>query len=48
MIAMNLKLFGRNTNKIYCKKHLMEQNNMNNEDWNDTIADFKRQGCALF
>lgn len=48
VIAMNLKLFGRNTNKIYCKKHLMEQNKMNNEDWNDAIADFKRQGCALF
>lgn len=45
---MNLKLFGRNTNKIYCKKHLQELNNMSNEDWDNAVADFTRQGCVLF
>lgn len=48
VLAMNLKLLGRNTNKIYCKKHLKELNDMSNEDWDNTVADFKRQGCALF
>jgi len=48
VLAMNLKLLGRSTNKIYCKKHLKELNGMSNEDWDNTVADFKRQGCALF
>ena len=48
VLAMNLKLLGRTTNKIYCKKHLKELNGMSNEDWDNTVADFKRQGCALF
>lgn len=48
VLAMNLKLLGRNTNKIYCKKHLKELNKMSSEDWDNTVADFKRQGCALF
>jgi len=48
VLAMNLKLLGRTTNKIYCKKHLKELNGMSNKDWNNTVADFKRQGCALF
>ena len=48
VLAMNLKLLGRSTNKIYCKKHLKELNSMSNEDWDNTVADFKRQGCALF
>lgn len=48
VLAMNLKLHGRNVNKIYCKKHLCELHKMNNEEWNNAISDFKREGCALF
>lgn len=48
VLAMNLKLLGRNTNQIYCKKHLKELTNMSNEDWNNAVTDFKQQGCALF
>jgi biotin operon repressor len=45
---MNLKFNGRNTNKFWCKKHLMEQLNITKEQWNDNVKDFKKQGCALF
>lgn len=48
VLAMNLKLLGRTTNKIYCKKHLKELNDMSSEDWDNAVVDFKRQGCALF
>jgi hypothetical protein len=48
VLAMNLKLLGRNTSKIYCKKHLKEMLGMSNEEWNSAVEDFKRQGCALF
>ena len=48
VLAMNLKMIGRNTNQIYCKKHLKEICNMSNEDWDNVVADFKRQGCKLF
>ena len=48
VLAMNLKLLGRNTSKIYCKKHLKEMLGMSNEEWDSAVKDFKRQGCALF
>lgn len=48
VLAMNLKLLGRSTSLIYCKKHLKELNNMSNDDWDNMVADFKQQGCALF
>ena len=48
VLAMNLKMLGRNTTQIYCKRHLKEICDMSNEDWDNAVADFKRQGCALF
>ena len=47
-LAMNLKMNGRNTNKIYCKKCLMKKLNMSKEEWDNNVADFKAQGCKLF
>lgn len=48
VLAMNLKLLGRNTNKIFCRKHLMEELKINKEEWEISVSDFKRQGCTLF
>lgn len=48
VIAMNVKFLGRNTNKFYCKKHLMELLSINKEKWGEYINDFKKQGCDLF
>lgn len=48
VLAMNLKMIGRNTDKIYCKKCLMAKLNMNKEKWDNSVADFKEQGCKLF
>ena len=48
VIGMNMKLNGRNTNKFYCKKHLMEMFNMTKEKWEDYVKDFKSRDCKLF
>ncbi len=48
VLAMNLKMIGRSTDKIYCKKYLMAKLNMNKEEWDNSVADFKDQGCKLF
>lgn len=48
VLAMNLKMFGRTTDKIYCKKCLMKELNMTKEEWDNNVADFKAQGCTLF
>lgn len=48
VLAMNLKMNGRTTNKIYCKKCLMKELGMTKEQWDDCITDFKSQGCKLF
>ncbi len=48
VLAMNLKMNGRNTNKIYCKKCLMKELGMSKDEWDNNVADFKAQGCVLF
>lgn len=48
VIAMNLKLHGRDTNKIYCKKHLMSMYKLTEKQWNSQVTSFKGQGCELF
>lgn len=48
VLSMNLKMHGRNVNKFFCKKCLMKEFNWNNEDWDNQIETFKKQGCALF
>ena len=47
-VAMNLKLFGRNINKFYCKKCLMKEMEWNKERWDKEVDKFKQQGCSLF
>ena len=48
VLAMNLKLFGRNTEKFKCKKCLLKEFEWNKTDWNKQVEDFKNQGCKLF
>ena len=47
-IAMNLKLLGRNINTYLCKKHLMEFLDIDKEQWDRHIKEFKESGCSLF
>ena len=47
-LAMNMKYYGRQTNKFMCKKCLMKEFNWTKEDWNKQVQDFKEQGCVLF
>lgn len=48
VIAMNMKLHGRNVDKFYCKNCLMRRYGMDNEKWDKEIEKFKQQGCDLF
>ena len=48
VIAMNLKLNGRETQKIFCKKHLQELYGLDKSRWNEYIREFKMSGCDLF
>ena len=48
ILAMNMKLFGRNIEKFKCKKCLMKEMNWTKEDWNKQVEGFKLQGCKLF
>lgn len=48
VLAMNMKLHGRDISKFMCKKCLMKMHDMTNEDWDNQIAEFKKQGCDLF
>jgi hypothetical protein len=48
VLAMNMKLFGRQIEKFKCKKCLMKEFEWTKEDWDNKVADFKEQGCKLF
>ena len=48
VLAMNMKFFGRNTTKFYCKKDLMKLLEMTKEKWIENVNSFKDQGCNLF
>lgn len=47
-LAMNMKMFGRSTEKFLCKKCLMKQFGWSQEDWDNQIQQFKSEGCKLF
>lgn len=47
-IPMNLKFYGRDIKKFYCKDCFMRSNNMTDKDWNNTVDGFRAQGCELF
>lgn len=48
VLAMNMKYFGRDTDKFYCRKCFMKKFNMTKDEWNETVDGFKMQGCTLF
>ena len=48
VLAMNMKLFGRQIEKFKCKKCLMKEFGWTKEDWDNKVEDFKGQGCKLF
>lgn len=48
VLAMNMKMLGRNTETFYCKKHLMQKFNWTEDGWNDKVRSFTQQGCELF
>ena len=48
VLSMNLKLHGRNIEKFYCKKCLMQEYGWDSETWNHQIDMFKQAGCELF
>ena len=48
VLSMNMKLHGREINKFYCKKCLMNMYNLDEDTWNKWIAGFKNSECALF
>lgn len=47
VIGMNLKYFGRNTNKFLCKKCFIKEQNIDKDKWDEIIETFKSQGCDL-
>lgn len=48
VLAMNMKIHGRQINKFYCKKCFMKLHNLSEEDWNSRLRSFKQSGCVLF
>ena len=48
VLGMNMKFNGRKTTIMYCKKHLKQKLNLNEQQWIDMIDEFKNQGCELF
>lgn len=47
-LSMNLKMYGRNIDKFFCKKCLMSDLEIDEEKWNHYVRSFKNQGCELF
>ena len=45
---MNLKYFGRKGDTLLCKNCFQVAMNMNDNEWDKAVADFKSQGCQLF
>lgn len=48
MIALNMKLLGRETNERMCLKHLAEFQEVDIKILKEDIGNFKKQGCNLF
>lgn len=47
-IAMSLKLFGRSTNRVLCKKCLCNELKIDDDKYMSMVKGFRAQGCALF
>ncbi|MBO5828780.1 MAG: phosphoadenosine phosphosulfate reductase family protein [Paludibacteraceae bacterium] len=48
VLAMNMKIHGRQINKFYCKKCFMSLHNLSEDDWDNKLKSFKQNGCNLF
>ena len=48
VLAMNMKMFGRDINKFKCKRCLMREFGWTDQDWENQVEMFKSQGCDLF
>lgn len=48
VLAMNMKIHGRNVNKFYCKKCFKKLHSLSEDNWNDKVEMFKQNGCGLF
>lgn len=48
VLAMNIKIHGRNVNKFYCKKCFKKLHNLSEDDWNSRLQSFRQSGCTLF
>lgn len=48
VLAMNMKMFGRNIDRFLCRKCLMKELGWDVERWNAQVNSFHRQGCQLF
>lgn len=48
VLAMNMKIHGRQINKFYCKKCFMNLHSLTNDNWNSRLKSFKQSGCILF
>ena len=48
VLAMNMKIHGRETSRFYCKKCFKNLHGLSEEDWNNRLEAFKQSGCTLF
>lgn len=48
IVALNKKLFGKDTKKYYCMKCMAQYYDITVEDLLDKIEAFKEDGCELF
>lgn len=48
VLAMNMKIHGRQTNKFYCKKCFKNLHNLSEDDYGSRLKSFKQSGCMLF
>ena len=48
VLAMNMKMHGRNIDRFYCKKCFMKLHDLSNDYWDSRLKSFKQSGCILF
>lgn len=48
VLAMNMKIHGRDINRFYCKKCFKKLYNLSESDWDERLKMFKQSGCNLF
>lgn len=48
VLGMNLKILGRETNKLFCKKCFLKLTGMTKDKYDEYVKEFKANGCSLF